>query len=148
MTTEIAAGRVDEGSLLAVLRLCTAATVAAGNSAKPPVTSTQVRVLNLLSVADGRTLTQVAEALGTTAPSASRLCSRLARDGLVARAAGEGHHLDLRLTPAGRRVVRTLNARRVGTVRRVVEGLPPDRRAQVAVGLRALAEAAVTDVSW
>ncbi len=139
---------VDDASLLALLRVCTAATVSAGNAADPPLTATQVRVLNLLSVADGMTLTQVAEALGATAPSASRLCGRMVRDGLVARAAGSGHHLDLQLTPTGRRVVRTLNARRVRTVRRFIDGLPPARRKQVAIGLEALADAVVTDASW
>jgi DNA-binding MarR family transcriptional regulator len=147
MTTEMP-GTVGDESLLVLLRLCIESTVSAGNAAHPPVTPTQVRVLNLLSVADGMTLTQVAEALGATAPSASRLCGRLARDGLVSRAAGPGHHLDLRLTVAGRRAVRTLNARRVRTLRRLIENLPATTRQQAAVGLRALAEAAVADASW
>jgi DNA-binding MarR family transcriptional regulator len=147
MTTQTA-GVVDDDALLGLLRLCTAATVSAGHAAEPSLTATQVRLLNLLSVADGMTLTEVAEALGTTAPSASRLCARLSRDGLVARAAGEGHHLDLRLTAAGARAVRTLNARRVRTLRRLVEGLPPQRQRQAAVGLRVLAEAARADASW
>jgi DNA-binding MarR family transcriptional regulator len=147
MTSQSAATVGDE-SLLALMRLCVASTVSAGNAADPPLTATQVRVLNLLSVANGMTLTQVAEALGATAPSASRLCGRLVRDGLVSRAAGPGHYVDLRLTAAGRRAVRTLNARRVLTLRRIIEGLPATTRQQAAIGLRALADAAVADASW
>ena len=96
-------------ALLWLHRLALAATVRAGNESSPPVTATQIRVLTLLAASpDGMPLSAIADALFVSPPSASRLCQRLVRDGLVTRSAGPGHYILISLSPAGSRVLRRL----------------------------------------
>ncbi len=111
-------------------RLALAATVRAGNESSPPVTPTQVRVLTLLSASpDGMPLGAIAEALFVSPPSASRLCQRMVRDGLVTRSAGPGHYILMSLSGEGSRVLSALNRARAAPFRHLIDALPPRRRA-------------------
>ncbi|MEO6879739.1 MAG: MarR family transcriptional regulator [Mycobacteriaceae bacterium] len=129
---------------VAVLRLATfavAATITAGAQNTPPLSATQVRVLVVLGAApDGATLTQVAAALGASAPSASRLCRRLVDHGLLDRTAAEGNAINLRLSPTGRDTLRRVNASRLAQLRTLGDALPAHHRAAVAAAVRALAD--------
>lgn len=130
----------------AVLRLATfavAATITAGAQNTPPLSATQVRVLVVLGAApDGVTLSQVAAALGASAPSASRLCRRLVDHGLLDRTAAEGNAINLRLSPAGRDTLRRVDASRLAQLKALGDALPSPHRAAVAAAVRALADVA------
>lgn len=111
-------------------RLALAATVRAGHESSPPVTPTQVRVLTLLAASpDGMPLSAIADALFVSPPSASRLCQRMVRDGLVTRSAGPGHYILMSLSDEGSRVLHALNRARAAPFRQLIEALPPRRRA-------------------
>ncbi len=117
-------------ALLRLHRLALAATVRAGNEVSPAVTPTQIRAMTLLAASpDGMALSAIADALYVSAPSASRLCQRLVRDGLATRSAGPGHYILIALAPEGARVLRTLNQARVKPFRQLVDALPDRRRA-------------------
>jgi DNA-binding MarR family transcriptional regulator len=117
-------------ALLRLHRLALAATVRAGNESSPPVTPTQIRVLTLLAASpDGMPLSAIAESLFVSPPSASRLCQRLVRDGLVTRSAGPGHYILIALSAEGARVLRALNQARVTPLRQLIDALSPRRRA-------------------
>ncbi len=130
-------------ALLRLHRLALAATVRAGNESSPSVTATQIRVLTLLAASpDGMPLSTIADALFVSPPSASRLCQRLVRDGLVTRSAGPGHYILISLSPAGSRVLGALNQARIAPFRQLIDALPPRRRATMVAQLTELARQA------
>lgn len=126
-------------TLLRLVRMALAATIHAGQSVKPPLTATQVRVLTLLAATeDGMSVSGIAEALSMSPPSASRLCQRMVRDGLVDRSAGPGHYIIMTLSEAGTRSLDEVNRLRVTPLRRLLDDLPERRRADMAEQLREL----------
>lgn len=126
----------------AVLRLATfavATAIRAGADNDPQLSATQVRVLVVLgAAADGATLTEVATALGASAPSASRLCRRLHDHGLVDRSPGEGKTINLRLSARGQDTLQRVNASRLEQLAVLFEALPEDRRGRVRASVRDL----------
>lgn len=111
-------------------RLALAVTVRAGNESSPSMTATQIRVLTLLaSSPDGMPLGAIADALFVSPPSASRLCQRLVRDGLVNRSAGPGHYILMSLSGEGVRVLRAINQTRILPFRQLIDALPARHRA-------------------
>jgi DNA-binding MarR family transcriptional regulator len=131
-----------------MLRLALAVTVHAGNAAERALTPTQIRVLTLLAAADeqGMNLSAIAECLSVSGSSASRLCQRLIRDGLVARHAGPGHHILISLSPAGVKTLTALNRQRLALVRAMIEQLPPRPRATVTRAVEDLSRHAVDNL--
>ena len=150
--TGVPLGARDEldAALLRLHRLTLAATVRAGSESSPPVTPTQTRVLTLLAASpDGMTLSAIADALYVSPPSASRLCQRLVRDGLVTRSAGPGHYILMSLSRQGARALRALNEVRVASLRQLIDALPPGRRKAMTTQLTELARRATeTDDVW
>jgi DNA-binding MarR family transcriptional regulator len=112
------------------------------------LTPTQIRVLTLLSgdADSGMSVGAIAECLNLSAPSASRLCQRLVRDGLVARAAGPGHHILISLSDAGAATLTEVNQQRVGPLRDLIDNLPPRTRSTVSRALVELNRHAVDDL--
>lgn len=109
----------------------------------PGVTLPQYRMLVVL--ADGPTnLTTLAAHLDVAASTALRMVDRLAAAGLVERTVPPADRRETRLglTPAGRRTVRTVTARRRRDLRAVIDQLDPTQRARVAAAMAAFAEAA------
>jgi len=116
-------------ALLQLHRLALAATVRAGNASVPRLTPTQIRVLTLLAAsAVPLPLSAVADAMYVSPPSASRLCQRLVRDGLITRSAGPGHYILMSLSADGGRVLAAVNYVRVAPFRKLIESLPARRR--------------------
>ena len=75
------------------------------------------------------------------------MIDRLEAAGLVARAPAENRReTRLELTLAGKRAVRTVNARRRRDLRAVIERVPPEQHAQLAAAMAAFSEAA--DELW
>lgn len=129
MTQPLGASDDLDVALLRLHRLTLAVTIHAGQAVDPALTPTQIRVLTLLASSSvGLTLTEVAEALSMSAPSASRLCQRMVRDGRVVRSAGPGHYILMALSADGKRVLRKVNRARTKALRSLVDELPVRRR--------------------
>lgn len=137
-----------DAALLRTLRLALAVTVHAGNAVEPELTPTQIRVLTLLAgdAGVGMSVGAIAECLSLSPPSASRLCQRLVRDGLVARAAGPGHHILISLSEVGAATLTEVNQQRVGPLRTLIDNLPARTRTTVSRALLELNRHAVDDL--
>lgn len=119
-----------DSALLRMSRLVLAATVRAGSGVQPGLSPTQIRTLTVIAPSgdEGLSLTAVADALSASRPSASRICKRLVRDGLVARAAGPGNELRLTLSPAGQELLAQVNRIRADRLRAVLQPLPEEQQ--------------------
>lgn len=100
------------------------------------VTLTQYRALVVLASRGPRTVAALAEAVAVTSPTASRLCDRLERKGLVERRtdARDRRAVSLGLTAAGRDLVDAVTRRRREEIAGLLDAIPP-------AGQRALVEA-------
>jgi DNA-binding MarR family transcriptional regulator len=116
------------------------------------VTLTQYRSLVVLASRGPQTVAALADALGVTPPTASRLCERLVRKGLVRRRTDRHDRRQVRvaLTPAGRRLVDVVTERRRQEISDLLQAVPPDARRSVVAGLQLLADAAgeVPEQDW
>ncbi len=116
------------------------------------VTLTQYRSLVVLASRGPQGIASLAEALGVTPPTASRLCERLVRKGLVRRRTDRNDRRQVRvaLTEAGRRLVDVVTERRRREIADLLSAVPEDARRSVAAGLQLLADAAgeVPEQDW
>ncbi|MGH9081852.1 MAG: MarR family winged helix-turn-helix transcriptional regulator [Acidimicrobiales bacterium] len=116
------------------------------------VTLTQYRSLVVLGSRGPQGVAALAEALDVTPPTASRLCDRLVRKGLVRRRTDRHDRRQVRvaLTASGRRLVDTVTARRRIEIADLVASIDPGARTAVVGGLRQLSRAAgeVPEQDW
>jgi len=134
-----------EEALLRVVALAVGATIRAGAASDPVLTATQVRTLTVLGAApQGLTLTEVAAALAASAPSASRLCSRLHGLGLLDREHGPNNTVLLSRTEHGQDVLDRVNRARVAELRAALNSVPAARQQQTRTALVDLG-VAITD---
>ena len=100
----------------------------------------QLRALTVLSDAHGANLMQLAEGMGVTVSTTSRLVDRLIAAGLVDRRPSEvtRREVSISLTDAGRAVLRRYDDLRVDALRSRLDRLEPARRTTAVDGLRAL----------
>ncbi|GAA3831945.1 MarR family winged helix-turn-helix transcriptional regulator [Streptomyces phyllanthi] len=119
-----------------------------GRASTAPVSVSQIRVLFILEHNDGINLRTLAEALGSTPPSASRLCDRLQAVGLVERgpSASSRRELRLRLSRSGRSYLAELRARRESALERVLAQMPTAQRTALMEGLEAFSAAAAAQI--
>lgn len=105
---------------------------------------TQVRILIAIASHGTASLGTVAEAAGIHISKASRTCDRMVRSRLVNRAddPNDRRQLTLSLTAAGRRVVRTVRARRKAEIGRILAAMSASQRAALVSALSAFADAA------
>lgn len=91
------------------------------------LTAPQLSALSVIVVAGPLTAGELADAEQVRPPTISRLLQRLERDGLVTREPDlvDGRVVRVRATPAGQRVLEQGRTRRVGSLARQVERLPP-----------------------
>jgi DNA-binding MarR family transcriptional regulator len=115
-----------------------------GRASTAPVSASQIRVLFILEHSDGINLRTLAEALGSTPPSTSRLCDRLQAVGFVERgpSASSRRELRLRLSRRGRSFLAGLRARREAALQSVLEQMPVTQRTALLEGLEAFCAAA------
>lgn len=115
-----------------------------GRASTAPVSSSQLRVLFILEHNEGINLRTLADALGSTPPSVSRLCDRLQAVGFVERAPSSSsrRELQLHLSGHGRAFLRDLRKRREHELRAVVDHMPPAKRAALLEGLDAFCDTA------
>lgn len=124
----------------------------AGLDGAEDVTLTQYRSLVVLASRGPQGMASLADALGVTPPTASRLCDRLVRKGLVRRRTDQNDRRQVRiaLTDTGRRLVDLVTARRRREIADLLREVPQDARRSVVAGLQLLAEAAgeVPEQDW
>ena len=113
------------------------------SGASPDLTIQQWRALVLIGSADGLRLGVLAQQIGMSPPSASRLVRRLARRGAVVAEPDplDGRAVILRATPAGAALRRDVMARRRELVGAALAARPDDLPDDLPGGLQAIAEA-------
>jgi DNA-binding MarR family transcriptional regulator len=139
------------GALLAVSRVFVG--VAARSLAQlDDVTLSQFRTLVVLVARGPQRIVDLAQELGVTSPTATRMCHRLVRKGLVARTERESDRRAawVTLTEPGRTLVGTVMSRRREHVAALVAELSLTRPPAFAAMLTTLAEAAgeISDAEW
>jgi len=116
------------------------------------VTLTQYRTLVVLASRGPQNLAGLAEAVGVTPATATRMCDRLVRKGLIRRREerGDRRHLRVVLTEKGRSLVDAVTERRRREIERIMNEIPPDEQAVLVQALGRLAEAAgeVPELDW
>ncbi|MDI5964397.1 MarR family transcriptional regulator [Streptomyces sp. SL13] len=115
-----------------------------GRASTAPVSSSQLRVLFILEHNEGINLRTLADALGSTPPSVSRLCDRLQAVGFVERAPSSSSRRELQLHLSGRgsAFLRDLRTRREKELSAVIEQMPAAKRAALLDGLEAFCDTA------
>ncbi|MFJ5531890.1 MarR family winged helix-turn-helix transcriptional regulator [Streptomyces sp. NPDC093261] len=115
-----------------------------GRASTAPVSASQLRVLFILEHNEGINLRTLADALGSTPPSTSRLCDRLQAVGYVERAASSTSRRELRLylSPRGRSFLAELRERRERALESVLSQMPVAKRTALLQGLDAFCAAA------
>jgi DNA-binding MarR family transcriptional regulator len=108
------------------------------------VSVVQLRALTILLEAGETNLASLAEGMGVTVSTTSRLVDRLVAAGLAERRTAEHtrREVALRLTDLGRQTVDRYDGLRLTELRRCIDALPETERAGALTGLRALAGAA------
>lgn len=118
------------------------------------ITLSQYRALVVLASRGPQRPSELAEALAMSSSTASRLCDRLTRKGLVDRdrapESDDRRSVTVGLTASGARLVDEVTRRRRAEIRRIVGQLPPGDREAVVSAFRAFAKAAgeVPDEEW
>jgi len=119
-----------------------------GRASTAPVSASQIRVLFVLEHSDGINLRMLAKALGSTPPSASRLCDRLQAAGFVVRKPSTTSRRELRLhlSRRGRSFLAGLRTRREATLQSVLEQMSVTKRTALLEGLEAFCAAASAEI--
>lgn len=116
------------------------------------VTLTQYRSLVVLASRGPQGVAALADAVAVTSPTASRMCERLVKKGLVTRRVDRRDRRQVRiaLSPAGRHLVDTVTARRRAEIEQLVAAIPVGSRGEVVEALRHLSDTAgeVPEQDW
>jgi len=108
------------------------------------VTLPQYRALVVLAAEGPLGTADLAAGLGVNPSTATRMCDRLVRKGLVRRhrQPGDRRMVRIALTSAGRDLVAEVTARRRAELARLLASLPPEQHEPVVAAFRAFAAAA------
>jgi DNA-binding MarR family transcriptional regulator len=116
------------------------------------LTLPQYRTLVVLQSRGPQMLQELASELQVVPSTATRMCDRLVRKGLIDRDVAEGSRREVRLsvTPAGRSIVASVSRRRRARIRRIVDRMAPEQRGVLVSALADFAEAAgeIPDDHW
>lgn len=116
------------------------------------VTLTQYRTLVVLASRGPQGVASLAEAVGVTPATATRMCDRLVRKKLVTRRSQRDDRRQTRvaLTQPGRSLVDAVTARRRREIARIVAEIPADEQVVLVQALRRFAAAAgeVPEQDW
>jgi DNA-binding MarR family transcriptional regulator len=112
--------------------------------AQDEVTLPQYRALVVLQARGPQSLQELAEQLGVVPSTATRMCDRLVRKGLIRRdpAAGDRREVELAVTRPGADLVNLVTRRRRAEISRIVGRMSADGRAEVVHALQEFARAA------
>jgi DNA-binding MarR family transcriptional regulator len=116
------------------------------------VTLTQYRTLVVLASRGPQNLAGLAEAVGVAPATATRMCDRLVRKGLIRRRTERDDRRQLRvaLTAEGRSLVDAVTGRRRHEIGRIMNEIPAEQQAVLVQALGRLASAAgeVPEQDW
>jgi DNA-binding MarR family transcriptional regulator len=116
------------------------------------ITLAQHRALVLLAAQGPLRMADLAELLGVNSSTATRLCDRLQRRGLIRRrqAPEDRRAVRVSLTEHGQRLVQQVNQARRSEIRRVLQAMPQEAHPSLLAALRGFADAAgeVPEQSW
>jgi DNA-binding MarR family transcriptional regulator len=116
------------------------------------VTLTQYRTLVVLASRGPQSLAALASAIEVTPPTATRMCDRLVRKGLVQRRHDRGDRRQIRVALAepGRQLVDSVTERRRKVIADLLMAIPVKKQAALVQSLQLLARAAgeVPEQSW
>src|SRR5579862_6037623 len=155
MSNDLAEHATAESVVNAVLTASRVLVAVAARSladAAEQVTLTQYRTLVVLASRGPQSLAGLADSVAVTPATATRMCDRLVRKGLVRRRTERGDRRQIRvaLTPGGRALVDSVTRRRRAEIERIVSSMPPDEQAVLVQALGRLATAAgeVPEQDW
>jgi DNA-binding MarR family transcriptional regulator/cytochrome oxidase Cu insertion factor (SCO1/SenC/PrrC family) len=131
-------------TVLAASRALVAVAARSLAAAGDEVTLPQYRALVVLAAQGPQGTAELAAALAVNPSTATRMCDRLVRKGLVRRhrQAGDRRAVRIALTPAGRALVAEVTRQRRAELARLLGALPPEEREPVIAAFRAFADAA------
>ncbi len=116
------------------------------------VTLPQYRLLVVLASRGPQLVGAIADRLEVQPSTATRLCDRLARKGLIRRrhSSTSRREVEVSLSRDGRRLVDEVTERRRRAIAGIVSGIPPERRNLVMTALVELTNAAgeVPEQAW
>ena len=116
------------------------------------VTLPQFRALVVLAAGGPRSMSDLADELVCSPSTATRLCDRLVRKGLVARdhPASNRREVNVAVTKGGRQLVERVTRGRRREIARIVSHVPDKQRPAMVAALRAFAAAAgeTPDQAW
>ncbi len=145
----------DDAVIEAVLGASRALVAIAARSladAGEEVTLTQYRSLVVLASRGPQSLGALAELLGVTPPTVSRMCDRLLRKQLILRTADPNDRRQIRvaLSGRGRRLVEAVTRHRRAEIAQLLASMSAAEQASVAASLQRLADAAgeVREEDW
>jgi DNA-binding MarR family transcriptional regulator len=128
--------------LLAVLRLAMGISVRAADEVGD-ISPVQLRALTVLRETAGANLVQLAQGMGVTVSTASRLVDRLVAAGLAERGPAPQTRREIRLslTRAGKATLARYDRLRLDGLRRCLDHLPVDQHEPLVTALRGLVDA-------
>lgn len=131
----------DDDVLLDFLRMAVGISVRAADELDD-LSPVQLRALTVLRENPGSNLARLADAMGVTVSTASRLVDRLIAGGLATRTASARTRREviLGLTRSGRTMLQRYDRTRVRSLNDCLAHLPPDDREQLVAALRVLVE--------
>ncbi len=144
----LAPARTDHDELvdtvLAASRALVAVAARSLEATGDEVTLPQYRALVVLAARGPQGTAELAAALAVNPSTATRMCDRLVRKGLVRRhrQAGDRRSVRIALTAAGRDLVAEVSRRRRAELARLLGALPTDQHEPVIAAFRAFAAAA------
>ena len=116
------------------------------------VTMTQYRTLVVLASRGPQSVAALAEAVDVTPPTATRMCDRLVRKGLIVRRHEQGDRRLIRLTLAkkGQNLVADVTERRRIEIARLLAAIPTEQQGALVEALQHLSAAAgeVPEQDW
>ena len=156
MRTTEATAEVSEDSIvdavLSVSRVLVAVAARSLGDVAEEVTLTQYRTLVVLASRGPQSLASLAEAIDVTPPTATRMCDRLIRKGLILRRHERGDRRLIRLSLAakGRTLVDAVTERRRAEITDLVTAIPRDQQTALVDSLQRLASTAgeVPEQDW
>lgn len=139
-------------SVLAASRVLVAVAARSLSDIAEEVTLVQYRTLIVLASRGPQNLAGLAEEVGVTPATATRMCDRLVKKDLIARSTvpGDRRHVHLDLTARGVALVTTVTRRRRREIGKIVSAINPEERAVIVQALSRFAAAAgeVPEQDW
>jgi DNA-binding MarR family transcriptional regulator len=139
-------------SVLSASRVLVAVAARSLSDVGEEVTLTQYRTLVVLASRGTQNMAELAEAVGVTPATATRMCDRLVRKKLVVRRAEQGDRRQVRLSLSrvGLELVAAVTDRRREEIERIVGAVPEDEREVLVNALKRFAAAAgeVPEQDW